>query len=191
MRLLVAIGNEHHCKALHRRHLHPPSAERAIQTCNPACAIDHPNRQPKRRHLSVRNNCANMAEEFSGPQHPLPASEKHKRVLYATKINETHIYSACICWCEQSVPPKFNLTEAVLSYFPCTNVLILNPRVGHTLLTSSPLSHFRIVVFPALSRPLCKFRFCMHHIILAYRKSIRIPLSFSLFLRIIVRSPML
>ena len=79
----------------------------------------------------------------------------------------------------------------MFAYFPCTNVLILNPRVGLTLLTSSPLIHLRIVVFPALSRPLCKFRSHKYHIISAYRKRIRISLSFSLFLRIIVRSPML
>ena len=43
------------------------------------------------------------------------------------------------------------------SNLPCTNVLMLNPKVGLILLMSSPLSFLRIVVFPALSRPLCRF----------------------------------
>lgn len=38
--------------------------------------------------------------------------------------------------------------------FPCAKVFMLNPSVGLMLLMSSPLSFFRIVVFPALSKPL-------------------------------------
>jgi hypothetical protein len=40
------------------------------------------------------------------------------------------------------------------TYFPWTNVLILNPRVGLIPEISSLLSFLRIVVFPALSSPL-------------------------------------
>ena len=36
----------------------------------------------------------------------------------------------------------------------CSSVLILKPRVGDIVVMSSPLNFFRIVVFPALSRPL-------------------------------------
>ena len=36
----------------------------------------------------------------------------------------------------------------------CSSVLMLKPRVGEIVLMSSPLNFFRIVVFPALSRPL-------------------------------------
>lgn len=36
----------------------------------------------------------------------------------------------------------------------CSRVLMLKPSVGEMVLTSSPLNFFRIVVFPALSRPL-------------------------------------
>ena len=46
--------------------------------------------------------------------------------------------------------------EREIDYRPCTNVLMLNPRVGLTPVISSSLSFFNIVVFPALSRPLPK-----------------------------------
>jgi hypothetical protein len=39
-----------------------------------------------------------------------------------------------------------------------TKVLILNPRVGLTVMISSPLSRFKMVVFPALSSPLNGYR---------------------------------
>ena len=74
---------------------------------------------------------------------------------------------------------KFSLTETVPAYFPCTKVLILNPRVGLTLLTSSPLSHLRIVVFPALSRPLRSFRSRKYHYISLQEKDTHFPLFFS------------
>ena len=47
------------------------------------------------------------------------------------------------------------LVEDMLgSYCLCSKVLMLNPRVGSIVLMSSPLNFFKIVVFPALSRPL-------------------------------------
>lgn len=36
-------------------------------------------------------------------------------------------------------------------------VLMMNPSVGLTVLTSSFMTRFTIVVFPALSRPLCRW----------------------------------
>ena len=36
----------------------------------------------------------------------------------------------------------------------CSRVLMLNPNVGSIVLISSPLNFFKIVVLPALSRPL-------------------------------------
>lgn len=36
----------------------------------------------------------------------------------------------------------------------CSRVLMLKPSVGEMVLTSSPLNFFRMVVFPALSKPL-------------------------------------
>jgi len=45
------------------------------------------------------------------------------------------------------------LTTGV-AHLPCTNVLILNPKVGLTLVMSSPLRFFIMVVLPALSSPL-------------------------------------
>lgn len=40
----------------------------------------------------------------------------------------------------------------------CSTVLILNPNVGEIWVISSPINFFRIVVFPALSRPLNRRR---------------------------------
>lgn len=54
---------------------------------------------------------------------------------------------------------SFAPQQSYHTHFPCTNVLILNPRVGLMPIISSPLSFFRIVVFPALSRPLDSSRY--------------------------------
>ena len=40
------------------------------------------------------------------------------------------------------------------AYPSCMKVLMLNPKVGLTVMISSPLSRFKMVVFPALSSPL-------------------------------------
>ena len=40
------------------------------------------------------------------------------------------------------------------TYFLCSSVLMLKPRVGEMVSISSPLNFFKIVVLPALSRPL-------------------------------------
>lgn len=42
----------------------------------------------------------------------------------------------------------------MLSHLLCTKVLILKPSVGLTSRISSPFNFLRIVVFPALSKPL-------------------------------------
>jgi hypothetical protein len=49
---------------------------------------------------------------------------------------------------------QFCTVDIQTTYLPCTNVLILKPRVGLMVEMSSPLSFLRMVVFPALSRPL-------------------------------------
>lgn len=41
-----------------------------------------------------------------------------------------------------------------ITYSLCSSVLMLNPNVGSIVLISSPLNFFKIVVLPALSRPL-------------------------------------
>lgn len=41
-----------------------------------------------------------------------------------------------------------------IAYLPCTKVLMLKPNVGLTVMVSSEFNFLRIVVFPALSRPL-------------------------------------
>ena len=40
------------------------------------------------------------------------------------------------------------------TYPLCSTVLILKPNVGEMVLISSPMNFFKMVVFPALSRPL-------------------------------------
>lgn len=49
-------------------------------------------------------------------------------------------------------------SDGQTTYLPCTNVLILKPMVGLMVEMSSPLSFLRMVVFPALSRPLLASR---------------------------------
>ena len=85
---------------------------------------------------------------------------------------------------------KYGKKGNKLSNLPCMNVLMLNPKVGLILVISSPLSFLRIVVFPALSRPLWRFgNLVMYESWWAYRKSKRISFSFCRFLRIIVSKP--
>jgi hypothetical protein len=82
------------------------------------------------------------------------------------------------------------------------SVLMLKPRVGEMSEMSSLFSFFRIVVFPALSKPLqdqslvsgthrgnVARRICGIRSACAYRKSTLISLDFALFFRMIVRSP--
>lgn len=40
------------------------------------------------------------------------------------------------------------------SYSLCSSVLILKPKVGLIVFMSSPLNRFKMVVLPALSKPL-------------------------------------
>lgn len=44
--------------------------------------------------------------------------------------------------------------KLIPTYFPCVSVDISNPRVGLVDITSCPFSRLRIVVLPALSKPL-------------------------------------
>ena len=48
----------------------------------------------------------------------------------------------------------FFVTDTPWAYPLCSRVLMLNPNVGEIVETSSPVNFFKIVVFPALSRPL-------------------------------------
>ena len=58
-------------------------------------------------------------------------------------------------------------------------VLMMNPRVGLTVLTSSFMILFTIVVLPALSKPLIDLSvICSCQLKLTYSISIRISLSF-------------
>lgn len=50
-------------------------------------------------------------------------------------------------------------TSHILSLYPrCSNVLMLKPSVGEIVSIGSPLKRFKIVVLPALSKPL--FNYC-------------------------------
>lgn len=96
-------------------------------------------------------------------------------------------YVQCVAFLELSHGPQ---AIEGRPYRPCTNVLMLKPRVGLTPAISSPLSFFSIVVFPALSRPLLQVH-CIRTLTLtiAYRNKSLISFSFSRFFRIIVSSP--
>lgn len=73
------------------------------------------------------------------------------------EFNKTNICSRCI-WKAASFCNVDGQTEGQTTHLPCTNVLILKPMVGLMVEMSSPLSFLRMVVFPALSRPLIASR---------------------------------
>lgn len=89
--------------------------------------------------------------------------------------------------------PFHDLNTTFRAYLPCMNVLILNPKVGLMPDMSSLFNFLRIVVFPALSRPLyTHYELLAAHVHSAWaphRKSIRISFSFWRFFLMIVRSP--
>lgn len=66
------------------------------------------------------------------------------------KGNDAHRYSRCIC--SEASYQSGQLCQS--THLPCPKVLMLNPSVGLIPVISSPFSRLRIVVLPALSRPL-------------------------------------
>lgn len=90
------------------------------------------------------------------------------------------ICSACSCFCQHLC---FSICFRWISDYPWkSTVLMLKPSVGLTVLTSSFMTRFTIVVFPALSRPLYKaisemIASCQR--LKAHSIKIRISLSFS------------
>jgi hypothetical protein len=135
------------------------------------CASCRWNRRPKQAHPSAQSSYASMGGASAGLPHPLAASDDDQQWLQKNGLGKkragaaTHICSVCIC--ESKTRPDYRLEIKELSrqgpstlttpgaaHLPCTNVLILKPNVGLTLMMSSPLSFLRIVVLPALSNPL-------------------------------------
>ena len=106
-------------------------------------------------------------------------------------LKHTNIQSISV----HSIRSDRRLLPICATHLPCTNVLILKPNVGLTDITSSPFSFLRMVVFPALSSPLevCCDETSDQTVQKAYyyRKRTLISFSFILFLRIMVRRPML
>jgi hypothetical protein len=114
-----------------------------------AFSVDHRNQQPTPARPSARSNFANKAAGHVVPLHPLSIQSKFYLSLKIKWESRTDI---------EGVPSEasgFSSYSGVKdAYFPCTNVLILNPNVGLTDSTSSLFSFFTIVVLPALSSPL-------------------------------------
>jgi hypothetical protein len=95
------------------------------------CAVNNPD----------ESICALKIVPPKGPQRLLPPDVPEIKLVSKGKL------------CIRGIYLLFDLTDPL-----CSKVLILNPKVGEIVLTSSPLNLFRIVVFPALSRPL--FNLC-------------------------------
>ena len=112
---------------------------------NPSFEGGPRNRQPKRWRRFVRSSFASKDEACAARQHPLrlvnnKPSSVRQRLTDIQSVTENAV-SRC-----PNVPST--------THPSCMNVLILNPSVGLTAMKSSPLSLFKMVVFPALSSPL-------------------------------------
>jgi hypothetical protein len=77
-------------------------------------------------------------------------------MIVGRRWSRTNVQGVSIRLTEMAQHRKYGKKGIKLSNLPCINVLMLNPKVGLILVISSPLSFLRIVVFPALSRPLLK-----------------------------------
>lgn len=108
----------------------PPVTACAVHPYNPpgASYLHYP--PPKSDHLYTRNSSSNMNATTFAPPHPT---------------------SSAWNW---NIPPRY-LTRRFLDTYPlCSRVLMLKPRVGEIVSMGSPLNRFKIVVLPALSKPL-------------------------------------
>lgn len=122
---------------------------------NPLHAVDRWHRQPKPKCRSFQSSFSNKSVVFFGRQHPLLA------------VSEGESGSRIRWLCSQMLSLYLNIvgSMASLSFSHFWNilgetnpsksiVLIINPKVGLTEVTSSFIIRFTIVVFPALSNPL-------------------------------------
>jgi len=119
--------------------LPPLTKEHEALFCNRSFEFYQHYQQPKEGHQWTRNSCANKNVKIFVHQHP-----KHLAYNFEKEVSflqYTKIYFS-------------------VSYFLCSKVLILKPKVGDIVSMSSPLKRLRIVVLPALSNPL--FSICLN-----------------------------
>jgi hypothetical protein len=123
----------------------------------PFCSHPHGDgllhRQPRSTHLFSQSNFSSMIARSSAHRHPLSS---------VSGIARRHWSRLIFCFTDiQPIPSGFCQQKMVikeldsLKLYPSKSiVLIMNPKVGLTLFTSSPMMCLTMVVFPALSRPL-------------------------------------
>lgn len=148
----------------HPAHPPPRTATPAARPPRRLAAKRRSSRRPTRPRPSTRSNCANMVGVYAGLRRPLCILAGF---LQASRISESH-------------------AQIFSVYSPRTSVWMLNPSVGETVDTSPPDTRFRMVVLPALSRPL---NVRLYSASSAYRNSTRISRALALFLRMMVRRP--
>ena len=70
-----------------------------------------------------------------------------------------------LCYWHKRPTNKLFLSHTLnLFYYPlCSTVFMLNPKVGEMVLMSSPMNFFKMVVLPALSKPLRESSKTLNH----------------------------
>lgn len=112
------------------------AAERSFLHDKHPIAFDQPSQRPTRVRLCFRSSFSSTTVVTSDLQRP------------------TNSACSLKTWnCEKSLK-RGGDSSLILPL--CSKVLILNPRVGEIVSMGSPLNRLRIVVLPALSRPLRK-----------------------------------
>jgi hypothetical protein len=137
--------------------VHPRAEDCAARLCSPVCAIDRWSPRPIRSRPSARSNCASRAAACAGRRRPLQIASSQITVSMQadpTLRDHAQMFSAYLPDAMERQFAGRSEQSNRWPNFPCWNVLMLKPRVGLTLMMSSPLIFFRIVVFPALSSPL-------------------------------------
>lgn len=128
---------------------------------SPRCAVDQWHPRPRPAHLFSQSSSSSTTSASSGRRRPLKS-------LVTKRLQQSHLTNVKLV----SVAPSAMLTHRkrreIIAHPSYSIVLMMKPSVGLTVLTSSPMILFTIVVLPALSSP---------------RRRIRISLSFSRALR--------
>ena len=128
----------------------PPTGEHEVQLYSHPVSSGQHCLPPKPDHLYSQSSCANKTSMTSDLQHP--------KYLISTYICicilHVRIYSIEGGESRERKREREREREREMNYPLCSTVLILNPKVGEIVLMSSPINFFKMVVFPALSRPL-------------------------------------
>lgn len=110
-----------------------PAIIALIPVYSPLVLDDLLNPQPKLMHLSAQNSFASRTESTFVHPHP-------KYWVYSFWLVDVSLFIWKCIWSS--------------AYFSCSKVLMLKPSVGEMVSIGSPLILFKIVVLPALSKPL-------------------------------------